>query len=187
MKKYYQELHLKKLDEISPEFVLSKVYLELHLAFVEIAPDGNCPFGISFPEYDLLHSTLGRTIQIFSDSREMFDLLALSQRLRRYRDYLVVGDVKEAPTPRAYASFFRFHQDSPAKVRRFAKRHHLSLEEAGEVYTYTKVDTFPTILLDSKSTGMKFPICIQMKEHAHPVEGCYGSYGLSKTTTVPVW
>ena len=54
MKKFYQEIHLKKIEDIAPDFLLSKAYDELHMAFVAIAPDGNCPFGIGFPEYDAM-------------------------------------------------------------------------------------------------------------------------------------
>jgi len=187
MKKFYQEIHLKKIEDIAPDFLLSKAYDELHMTFVAIAPDGNCPFGIGFPEYDAMQMNLGMTLQIFSDSREMFDLLALSKRFRKYRDYLSISEVKETPTPRAYVSFSRFHRDSPAKIRRYAKRHQLTFEKAKSMFHLSKLKKLPYVFIDSQSTGMRFPLCIQMKEHETPIEGCFGNYGLSSTTTVPVW
>lgn len=49
---HYIELTLIKDSEISPYFIWSKLYTQLHLAFVE-QKDANeqIPYGVSFPEY----------------------------------------------------------------------------------------------------------------------------------------
>ena len=49
---WYQEITLIDQDEISPYFIWSKVYTQLHIAFAEHSNEqGRISFGVSFPQY----------------------------------------------------------------------------------------------------------------------------------------
>jgi CRISPR-associated endonuclease Csy4 len=49
---YYQEITLIDQAEISPYFLWSKIYMQLHFALVEMKDQYNqVPIGISFPDY----------------------------------------------------------------------------------------------------------------------------------------
>ena len=50
--KYYQEITLIDQAEISPYFIWSKLYTQLHIAFAEIKDaDDKISMGTSFPQY----------------------------------------------------------------------------------------------------------------------------------------
>lgn len=47
--KYYQEITIIKSPDISPYFIWSKLYTQLHLALVEVKnPDDSSNIGVSF-------------------------------------------------------------------------------------------------------------------------------------------
>lgn len=70
---YYLEITLLEQEEIPLHLIWSKVYTQLHIAFVEQADEeGKISYGVSFPKYRLIQQKklgyLGDKIRIFADS-----------------------------------------------------------------------------------------------------------------------
>ncbi len=98
---YFIELTLIKDSEISPYFIWSKLYTQLHLAFVE-QKDSNekIPYGVSFPEYKELDGKdkkimlLGSKLRVFAHSSDELQKLDLNKWLERLTDYVHIKSVK---------------------------------------------------------------------------------------------
>ncbi len=191
--KYYQEITILPDQEISLNFIWSKVYHQLHLALVKAADSGSkVPFGVSFPGYSMADGniSLGNKLRIFSLDRDALEALEVKQLLSRMDDYVhVVRNPRPVPAAvKGYACYSRVHQEanSPAKARRYARRHEISEEEAEKLFpTKTPKLKEPYIRLDSKSTGQKMLLFIRKQMTESPVDGSFGTYGLSDTATVP--
>ena len=81
---YYIELTLIKDSEISPYFIWSKLYTQLHLALVEMQDtNAQVPIGVSFPEYNVGESKgkklmlLGSKLRIFAQDEATLTKLNL--------------------------------------------------------------------------------------------------------------
>ena len=68
MLSYYQEITLLPDEETPAFFLMSKVFLQIHLVLGHWKNHtGTQPFGISFPQYG--EKSLGVKIRIFAESR----------------------------------------------------------------------------------------------------------------------
>lgn len=105
--RFYQELTLIKTPEITPYFIWSKLYTQLHLALVEQQnPDKKVNFGVSFPEYiyrekdkegNKEFASLGTKLRVFAPSQQELEQLNLTKWLERLTDYVHIKSIQPVP------------------------------------------------------------------------------------------
>lgn len=140
--RFYQEITLIKTPEISPYFIWSKLYTQLHLALVEQQnPDKTVDIGVSFPEYTYQEkegkrlSSLGIKLRVFASSEQELQQLGLNKWLDRLIDYVHIKSTR--PVPENITSFLlvkRYRAKTNLSLerttRRLARRNNISIEQA---------------------------------------------------------
>ena len=126
MMKYYQEITLIPDAEIPPDFLWTKVYAQIHLAFADRENiDHKQIYGVSFPEY--ADESMGEKARVFAPEEADLKKLDLKKALRRLSDYVHITSIREVPESKVkgYVKFARYQPDSSIarKARRYAKRH----------------------------------------------------------------
>lgn len=195
---HYIELTLIKDSEISPYFIWSKLYTQLHLAFVE-QKDANeqIPYGVSFPEYKTVENKgkpfmlLGSKLRLFANSTDELQKLDLNKWLERLTDYVHVKSPKAVGEVTQHLTVNRYRPKASAEnlARRYARRKNISIEEAlKRLEGYQpKHAPFPYIQLKSLSGERDFSLCINQHVVEKAVVGKFSTYGLSASSTVPHW
>lgn len=193
MAKYYQELTLIDHAEISPYFIWSKLYNQLHLALAEIKNNENqINIGVSFPQYvyqidddKKMVINLGKKLRIFANQEAQLDTLNLKAKLDRLADYVHITSVRPVPenSITGYASFHRKHVKNNAERlarRRVNKVGDLTFEEAVQRYQQgVKTSNLPYIQFKSLSNGHSFRLFIEKKQGEKSDNAKFNSYGLS--------
>lgn len=193
---YYLEITLLEQKEIPLHLIWSKLYTQLHLAFAEQADEqGKIVYGVSFPKYRLLQQKklgyLGDKIRIFADSITALEQLNLNYWLARLQDYVHILSAREVPQDRieSYATYFKVNPKLTIEQRivHQANRRGISVEEAQEHFKALDLtETFePYINMKSQTNDMNFRLIIGKKRTDAANIGNFGSYGLSRTSTVP--
>lgn len=190
MNVYYQEITLIPDGETPAFFLMSRVFVQIHLALGHWKNHtGSQPFGISFPQYG--EKSLGAKIRIFAESREQLEKLDMEGSLERLKDYVHLTSIRKVPMNRitGYASFSRYQPDSSVeqKARRFSARHpSTSYEEALSLMKQKKEDYGkPFIHMKSLSGGQKFNLFIEKTPQAKEMRGFFSTYGLSRDASLP--
>lgn len=193
---YYIELTLIDNPDFSFFELWSKLYQQIHLAFVE-QKDGNNQiiYGVSFPKYRLVNQKqlgfLGNKIRIFADSLEALEQLNLKHWLERLQDYVHVLSARKVPVDKinGYATYFKVNPKLTIEQRILhqAERRGISIQEAEEHFRALDLtETFePYINMKSQTNDMNFRLIIGKKRIDKANVGKFGSYGLSRTSTVP--
>lgn len=193
---YYLEITLLEQEEVPLHLIWSKVYTQLHLAFVEQKDvEQKIIYGVSFPKYRLIQQKklgyLGDKIRIFADSVEALEQLNLNHWLERLQDYVHVLSARKVPEDKinGYATYFKVNPKLTIEQRILhqAERRGISIAEAQEHYTALDLsETFePYINMKSQTNDMNFRLIIGKKRTDEANIGKFGSYGLSRTSTVP--
>ena len=117
MMKFYQEITLIDQAEISPYFIWSKLYSQLHLAFAEQKDaDDKVNIGVSFPQYIFEEKAenqkakinLGRKLRLFAQSEKDFKKLDIRKWLKRLEDYVHISSIRVVPSDiKSYAIYKR--------------------------------------------------------------------------------
>lgn len=190
--KYYQELVLIKHPEISPYFLWSKIYAQVHLALVEMQNAGKTSIGVSFPEYEISQNRgrLGNKLRLFAENQTDLENLTLAKWLARLNDYVHQTGFREVPGKvNQYAIYQRYHTLGNANLlaRRYAKRHNVSLEEALKRYKNLEISLteLPFIRLKSLTNGNIFNLFINKKPVDSLINKGFNAYGLSTESSVP--
>ena len=205
---YYIELTLIKDSEISPYFIWSKLYTQLHLALVEMQ-DANAqvPIGVSFPEYKVGESKgkklmlLGSKLRIFAQDEATLSKLNLPKWLARLEDYIHIKSIKPVPENvqnHLLVSRYRPKSNIESVARRIVKRKQITLEQAMEYLNTVDEakklkgykqnwEPFPYIQLKSLSGKQDFSLCISQTMVDEIKGGDFSTYGLSSQSTVPHW
>ena len=208
MMKYYQELTLLPNDEVSPYFIWSKLYTQLHLALVEMQ-DANAqiPIGVSFPEYKVGESKgkafmlLGSKLRIFAQGEATLTKLNLPKWLARLEDYVHIKSIKPVPENvqnHLIVSRYRPKANIELVARRIVKRKQITLDlaiaylntvdEAKQLKGYVQDwEPFPYIQMKSLSGKQDFSLCISQTTVDEIKGGVFSTYGLSSQSTVPHW
>jgi len=195
---YYIELTLIKDSEISPYFIWSKLYTQLHLAFVE-QKDANeqIPYGVTFPEYKSAEIKgkriilLGSKLRVFANSVNELQKLDLDKWLARLTDYVHIKSAKQVENVTQYLTVNRYRPQASAEnlARRYARRHGISVEGALKRLDgfKQKLEPLPYIQLKSLSGTREFSLCIKQTAVEQANAGKFSTYGLSATSSVPHW
>ena len=189
---FYQELTIQPGPEMPANFILSKIYQTIHLAFVSHKDaEDKVTYGVSFPEYspegDVIG--LGRKIRIFAETEEQLEQLGLSNVLKRYTDYVRIKRIRPVPMHTSgYAIYSRYHTENSQaqKARRYARRHGIDISEAGKLFPKDKKGyQYPYIQLRSASNKHPFRMYVRKETANQPVNVGFSVYGLSNQSSVP--
>lgn len=195
--KYYQEVTIIQSFEVPLYFIWSKVYQQMHLAFVEMQDkDGVVPYGVSFPQYQYENRKggIGEKMRVFANSEQELQELGIKKWLQRFNDYVHVTGIREVPPSdklTGYAVYRRVHQENSAeqKAIRFLKRHKeepIEYEQAVKMFSLKRcVCYFPYIKQKSLTNNNTFRLYIAKSYCDQDVYDGFGTYGLSNTSTVP--
>lgn len=195
MMKHYIEITLLPNPEVDVHFLWSKVYLQLHLALVEIK-DANSlvSVGVSFAEYhrDEKHCVLGSKLRVFAESAELLEKLNLNHWFNRLSDYVHISSIRTVPNEHSHVVVSRVHTpaNTGSLARRNAKRHGITLDEAlakYQNYEAKRLSHLAFIKIKSLSNAHDFTLCILQSERSTAEFGQFSTYGLSNTSTVPHW
>lgn len=203
--KFYQELTLLPDADIDPHFLWSKVYLQVHLALVEMQQeDKKSHIGVSFPDYwqntEKQKRALGKRLRVFAQTEAELERLRLPDFLLRLEDYVHIKRIKPVPAEvTAYAFFSRLSEKAnhDALARRRAKRLNIPYAEALAFFADTQnrkqpkreAHLYPFISMQSLGSGEKYPISIVQSESTEGLvfgQG-FSTYGLSADSSVPLF
>ncbi len=192
---YYYEITLINSIDHSLYHTWSKLFMQLHLAFVETkAAENHASIGVSFPEYlfnpEVQIGFLGSKLRVFAKSHEELNNLKINSWLDTLSDYVHISSIKSVPHDKVngYSCYYRKKAVNSLEslVRRRSKRANISLEDAKLFYTNAPdLLDFPFIQLQSLSSHHPFKLFIGKNHHEKPVDGTFSLYGLSTISTVP--
>ncbi|OOS24021.1 type I-F CRISPR-associated endoribonuclease Cas6/Csy4 [Moraxella porci DSM 25326] len=193
---FYQEITLLPDVEISPYFLWTKVYTQLHLAFVEQQDDdGKIAYGVAFPQYrlnaDKQIGFLGFKLRIFAQTEQALQALNLAKWLERLTDYVHMTSIRPVPQDKVtgFSQYYRVIPKMPLdeRISHQAARHGVSREAAAEHLKgyQTQATIEPFIRMPSQSTRHDFALHIGKKPTDGLGDGKFGTYGLSRSAGVP--
>ncbi|NNP75981.1 type I-F CRISPR-associated endoribonuclease Cas6/Csy4 [Acinetobacter sp. Ac_3412] len=199
---YYQEITLIDQDEISPYFIWSKVYTQLHIAFAEHSDNQDqSRLGVSFPQYRINQQKnigfLGKKIRIFANTEAELQQLNLGMWLERFVDYVHFTQPREVPQAKimGYAHYFRVNPKMSLEQRivHQAQRHNISLDQARQHFKQyiDQPVVEPYVSLKSLSAKREenidrpYRLYIGKSVADEAKDGTFGTYGLSRFSTVP--
>lgn len=147
--KFFQEITLVELDNKLFSTLWSKLYTQLHLAFVEQQnANKTVDFGVSFPEYryfernNKIIAILGSKLRVFASSEQELQKLNLNKWLDRLIDYVHIKSIKPIPSnANNYLLVKRYRATTNLErlTRRFMRREskrtgrEISFEEAQKI------------------------------------------------------
>ena len=111
--------------------------------------------------------------------------------LNRLQDYLQLSQIQAVPVTDEYACFkhIKFKGSREKLARRRAKRTGETLEQSLVHFESYKepLSKLPYIYMRSETTKNSFPLFIEKEIMELPQIGFYSCYGLSRTSTVPLF
>lgn len=195
---YFQEITLIDQAEISPYFIWSKLYSQLHLALVELKDSENqVEIGVSFPQYVFeqekskkLKVNLGKRIRLFSGTEEALKALSIQKWLDRLTDYVHITSIREVPQEKitGYACFQRKQVKTNAErlARHRVKRGDIDFDEALRRYQNVITSTdLPYVQMKSLTSDKSFKLFIEKKIVEKSSLQKFSTYGLSAAASVP--
>jgi CRISPR-associated endonuclease Csy4 len=197
--RYYQEITLIEQVEISPYFIWSKLYGQLHIAFVEIKKQNNqANIGASFPQYiyqknEVGKSTivLGTKLRLFAEIESTLQQFNIFKWLERLTDYVHISSIRLVPQEKvtAYVTFQRKQVKTNAERlarHRVKTRNDISFDDAVKLYQNRVTTTdLPFIQMKSLTSDQGFKLFIEKRIALKSSESKFNTYGLSSNSTVP--
>ena len=201
--KFYQEITLIDQAEISPYFIWSKLYTQLHIALAEIKDDSDkVGIGASFPQYifeekvenQKARINLGNKLRLFAESEADLKKLDIRKWLERLEDYVHITSIREVPSDiKGYAIYKRKQVKTNAQrlARHRIKRGDIGIGEALARYSNVVTTTnFPYIEMKSLSTSdqqseKRFKLFIEKQPAEKTETQVFSTYGLSSVSSVP--
>lgn len=198
---FYQEITLIPDAEITPYFLWSKVYNQLHIALADVKnTHGIDTIGISFPNYkfeekgDKTFATLGNKLRVFANTKDELEKLALPAWLAQLTDYVHLTTIKEVgDKATGYVIVRRYrYKDLDKKVAEFAKFKGISEKDALAHCREHKrpVKHYPFITLKSETNKSEYKLSIWQEKADEAKTGSFNAYGInnqSSEVTVPNW
>ncbi|MDM1248561.1 type I-F CRISPR-associated endoribonuclease Cas6/Csy4 [Acinetobacter sp. R933-2] len=201
--KFYQEITLIDQAEISPYFIWSKLFTQLHIALAEIKDvNEKVNIGVSFPQYIFEEKTesqkakvnLGKKLRLFAESENDLKQLDFQKWLDRLTDYVHITSIREVPkTVSGYAIYKRKQVKTNAQrlARHRVKRGDIGFDEALARYSNVVTTTdLPYIQMLSLSTSdeqdkNRFKLFIEKQSAEKSETQVFSTYGLSSVSSVP--
>lgn len=201
--KFYQEITLIDQAEISPYFIWSKLYTQLHIALAEIKDDSDkVGIGASFPQYifeekvenQKARVNLGNNLRLFAESEADLKKLDIRKWLERLEDYVHITSIREVPSDiKGYAIYKRKQVKTNAQrlARHRIKRGDIGFDEALARYSNVVTTTnLPYIEMKSLSTSdqqseKRFKLFIEKQPAEKTETQVFSTYGLSSVSSVP--
>ncbi len=196
--KCYQEITLIDQAEISPYFIWSKLYTQLHIALAESKDtDNKVNIGVSFPQYIFEEEiegqkakvNLGKKLRIFAQSEAELQTLDLKKWLDRLTDYVHMTSIREVPeNVKGYAIYKRKQVKTNAQrlARHRVKRGDIGFDEALARYSNVVTTTdLPYIQMKSLTSDKSFKLFIEKKNANQSENQVFSTYGLSSESSVP--
>lgn len=192
---YYLELTIIGNPELTPYQIWSKLYTQLHLAFVEQKDaQGKTVYGVSFPQYRTLADKkiayLGYKLRVFAPTEQALSALNLNKWLERLTDYIHISSIRSVPNDiKGYANYYRATPKMilDERITHQAKRHGVPYHKAAERFENYKEQSlvYPHIQLTSQTNHQSYPLYIGKQTAEVLTDGRFGTYGLSRTSSVP--
>lgn len=201
--KFYQEITLIDQAEISPYFIWSKLYTQLHIALAEMKDESDkVSIGVSFPQYIFEEKVenqkakinLGKKLRLFAESEDDLKKLDIRRWLERLEDYVHITSIREVPSDiKSYAIYKRKQVKTNAQrlARHRVKRGDIGFDEALARYSNAvKTSNLPYIEMKSLSTSdqqseKRFKLFIEKLPAEQSETQIFSTYGLSSESTVP--
>jgi len=190
---YYQEISLLPNADINLYFIWQKLYQQIHLALVENKIGDNLSaIGVAFPEYNVDKYSLGKKLRLFAEDEKSLEQTHFEKWLNRLSDYVHLSHIKPVPEKLAEHACFKHIKLKGNKeklARRRAKRKGETLRQALAHFENFEehCSNFPYINMTSQTNGQRFRLFIEKQAMEQPQTGLYSCYGLSNTTTVPLF
>lgn len=195
---FYIDITLLPNPEVSSGFLWRKVYQQVHIGLVGMMNGSKkSDIGVSFPEYESDKLTeadipIGRKLRLYSKRKDQLASLNIENLLNRLSDYVHLTSIREAPLKlKGYQRFKRVQSKSNTErlARRKAKREGIDYDKALTLLKSRKniFKKVPFINLPSVSTGQNFPLLIAREVAEGEVNDGYNAYGLSSTSTIPMF
>ena len=191
--KYYQDITLLLDVDIGLYFLWQKMYQQIHLALVENKVGENkSTIGVVFPEYNADRHCLGKKLRLFAKDEQVLEQMQCEKWLGRLSDYVHLSGIKPVPEKlEGYACFrhIKLKGNKEKLARRRAQRKSETYEQALTYFeTYeTDQSRLPYIYMQSQTNGQRFRLFIEKRVMGQAQAGLYSCYGLSGTTTVPLF
>lgn len=192
---YYLELTIIGNPELTPYQIWSKLYTQLHLAFVEQKDaQDKTVYGVSFPQYRTLADKkiayLGYKLRVFAPTEQALSALNLNKWLERLADYIHISSIRSVPNDiKGYANYYRATPKMilDERITHQAKRHGVPYHKAAERFEGYKEQSlvYPHIQLTSQTNHQSYPLYIGKQTAEILTDGRFGTYGLSRTSSVP--
>ena len=190
---YYQEISLLPNADIGVYFLWQKLYQQIHIALVENKnADNASTIGVGFSEYNADKYSLGTKLRLFAEDEKSLEQMQCEKWLNRLSDYAHLGRIKPVPEKLAGHACFKHIKLKGNKeklARRRAKRRGETLQQAlahFEDFEEQRIK-LPYINMSSETNGQRFRLFIEKQAMEQPQTGLYSCYGLSNTTTVPLF
>ena len=184
---YYLDITLLPNEEVGQNFLLEKVFAQLHLALVEKQNAfAQSDIGMMFPQYNMQRNLLGRKIRLFASSEQKLIGLNLAQWLSNLADYVHTTSVRETPNEVkkwVRCSRQQFKSSPERLARRDTKRHGINWKAALEKRQQQtpQYSDAPFIWMTSLSSQKRFKLFIQQKTVSPKGGDCqFTLYGLAK-------
>lgn len=192
---YYLELTIIGNPELTPYQIWSKLYTQLHLAFVEQKDaQDKTVYGVSFPQYRTLADKkiayLGYKLRVFAPTEQALSALNLDKWLERLVDYIHISSIRSVPNDiKGYANYYRATPKMilDERITHQAKRHGVPYHKAAERFEGYKEQSlvYPHIQLTSQTNHQSYPLYIGKQTAEILTDGRFGTYGLSRASSVP--
>lgn len=200
---YYTEITLIPDEEVSLNFIWSKLYTQLHIALATVKDLNNqVNIGVSFPQYiyqlkdadKIFRISLGKKLRVFAATEAILKELNLTKWFERISDYVHMTSIKAVPENiKGYSIYKRVQVKSNAErlARHRVKRGDIGYDEALARYrNVIMITDLPYIHMLSLSTSKDgdqkhFKLFIEKQKAEKSEQQVFSTYGLSSVSTVP--
>lgn len=189
----YQEISLLPKARIGLYDFWQKLYQQIHIALVENKSGNNASaIGMAFPEYDADRYNLGTKLRLLAEDKQILVQMNCEKWLNRLNDYVHISQIKSVPEKLVGHACFKHIKLKGCKeklARRRAKRKGETLQQAlAHFADYGEQRSkLPYINMISQTNGQRFRLFIEKREVEQPQTGLYSCYGLSDSTTAPLF
>jgi CRISPR-associated endonuclease Csy4 len=183
---HYAEIRLLPDPEFASTVLMNALVAKLHRALVQLQSRS---IGVSFPDVQPDHPTLGQRLRLHGSSVDLQRLLELDW-LAGMRDHSALCGPAAVPQTDSYRIVRRVQaKSSPERLRRRrVRRAGISPDEALRAIPDRVAEQLrlPYVTVSSRSTGQTFRLFIDHQVSADGVaQGTFSYYGLSPTASIP--